>query len=93
MYGTGGMVPVTLILTREGCGQLYVLGALSLGREYVLNRRMAGSQTRSGRIGEEMKILPLGPPADNAIPHQLISSSVKCMHRSQIGSSSVHRIL
>jgi len=34
---------------------------------YVLKRRMAGSQTRSGRIGEEMKILPPGPPADNTV--------------------------
>ena len=34
---------------------------------YVLKRRMAGSQTRSGPIGEEMKILPPGPPADNAV--------------------------
>ena len=61
------MPPITPISTREGCGQLYVQGALSLGREYVLNRGMAGSQTRSGRIGEEMKILTPGPPADNAI--------------------------
>jgi hypothetical protein len=73
------MTPITLISTREGCGQLYALGALSMGREYVLHRRMAVSQTRSGRIGEEMKILSLGPPADKAIttPTTQLSSEMR----------------
>jgi len=50
-----------LTLTLEEVRGLYAAGHITVGKEHLwpLNRRLGGSDSRSGRFGEDKNILPL----------------------------------
>jgi hypothetical protein len=87
------MAPIRLIWTREGCGQLYGLGALFLEKEPPLCM-----ENEEGWIlelvwthwTEDDSIAPRTSKPITPSPHQLLGPPAQCMHRSQIGFSSVH---
>jgi hypothetical protein len=43
----------------EKSGQLHALAGLPPGKQYPLYNRLGGSQSQSGRCGEEKNLLPL----------------------------------
>ena len=60
--------------------------------QYILNRRMAGSQSWSRRIEEEMKIKAVGPPAHNAVTTPTTRFPSKMHAPFPKWFSSVHRV-